>query len=321
MSISSLTVFAPASNGNLSVGFDALGLALSPMDGTLLGDIVELRAGNPGDWQLEVSGPFGDALPEDPEQNIVMASCRRFEIETERAGVAVTPLFVKLNKRLPVGSGLGSSASSIVAALVALNQFFGRPLNRPRLLQLMAEMEGSISGGEVLMDNIAPSLMGGLRLCTPGSAKQFGLPWPGHWRSVVAWPGSRLDTRVVRAALPDSYPRDVTVAHGAQFARFVHELHVGDAADAAECLVDLLAEPHRAPLIPGFDRVRHELTGRGALAVGISGSGPSVFAIVDDQNVAESARKWLLQNYLQTEEGFAHICRTDLEGARVVGRD
>ena len=80
----SLTVFAPASCGNLSVGFDALGLALSPMDGTLLGDIVELRAGNGDDWALEVSGPFAEALPADPEQNVVITSCRRFQAEAEK---------------------------------------------------------------------------------------------------------------------------------------------------------------------------------------------------------------------------------------------
>ena len=319
MTYRTLTVFAPASSGNLSVGFDALGLALSPMDGTLLGDSVELRSGNPGDWSLEVSGPFAEALPENPEENIVMISCRRFEIETERAGLPIAPLFVKLNKRLPVGSGLGSSASSIVAALVALNQYFGRPLNRPKLLDLMAEMEGSISG-EVHQDNIAPCLMGGLRLCIPGSSKQYGLPWPGHWRSVIAWPGSRLDTREARSVLPDSIPRKTVVAHGAQFARFVHELHIGDAPSAAECLVDLLAEPRRASLLPGFRKAREELTSRGALAVGISGSGPAIFAIVDDQNIAEAAQRYLREEYLQTPEGFVHICRADLEGARVVGR-
>lgn len=319
MTTKTLTVFAPASSGNLSVGFDALGLALSPMDGTLLGDIVELRSGNPGDWSLEVSGPFAEALPRDPEENIVMSSCRRFEREAGRAGVPIEPLFVKLNKRLPVGSGLGSSASSIVAALVSLNQYFGRPLNRPRLLDLMMEMEGSISG-DILLDNIAPCLMGGLRLCVPGSSNQYGLPWPGHWRSVVAWPGSQLNTLQARAVLPDSFPLKTAVAHGAQFARFVHELHIGDATSAAECLVDMLAEPHRASLLPGFFEAREELTSRGALAVGISGSGPTIFAIVDDQHVADTAQRYLRANYLQKPGGFVHICRADLEGARVVGR-
>lgn len=73
-----LTVYAPASTGNLSVGFDALGLALAPVDGSLLGDLVHLRNRNSRDWQLEVSGPFKDALPDDPELNVVMKCCRRF---------------------------------------------------------------------------------------------------------------------------------------------------------------------------------------------------------------------------------------------------
>jgi len=311
-----LTVFAPASTGNLSVGFDALGLALAPMDGTLLGDIVELRPGNGQDWQLEVSGPYADALPADPEQNIALSCCRRFEAEVAGTVEGLTPLKVRLNKRLPVGSGLGSSAASVVATLVGLNQYFDRPLNRFKLLELMAEMEGSISGG-VHLDNVAPSLMGGLRLCVPGTWLQYSLPWPGSWRAVVAWPGTQLNTREARS---DTVPRQVAVAQGARFARFIHQLHTGEMAQAAECLVDEIAEPHRIGLLPGFEKAREALTALGALAVGISGSGPTIFALVDDQRVAERAFSWLRANYLHSEAGFAHICRADLEGARVVGR-
>jgi homoserine kinase len=319
MNETTLTVFAPASTGNLSVGFDALGLALAPMDGTLLGDIVELRPGDGQDWALSVSGPYAHALPDDPEKNIVLSCCRRFEAEVTRDSEPLTPLNVRLNKRLPVGSGLGSSAASVVATLVALNQYFDRPLTRFKLLELMAEMEGSISGG-VHLDNVAPSLMGGLRLCVPGTWLQYGLPWPGSWRLVVAWPGTQLNTREARSVVPDMVPRQVAVAQGARFARFIHELHSGDVAQAAECLIDEIAEPYRAELLPGFREARQELSGLGALAVGISGSGPTIFALVDDQRVAERVFSWLRANYLQSGQGFVHVCRADLEGARVVGR-
>jgi homoserine kinase len=319
MNDKTLTVFAPASSGNLSVGFDALGLALAPMDGTLLGDIVELQPVDGDDWTLEVSGPFAHALPDDPEQNIVLACCRRFQQEAERAATQVFPLQVRLNKRLPVGSGLGSSAASVVATLVGLNQYFDRPLSRLALLDLMAEMEGSISGG-VHLDNIAPSLMGGLRLCVPGSAIQYALPWPGNWRAVVAWPGTQLNTREARSVVPDMIAREVAVAQGARFARFIHELHTGDTKSAARCLIDEIAEPYRADLLPGFLNARNELLGMGALAVGISGSGPTIYSIVDDQRIAEKALTWLRHNYLQNEQGFVHVCQADLEGARVVGR-
>ncbi len=322
-----VTVYAPASSGNLSVGFDALGLALAPLDGSLLGDCVSVAALKDSDmpsdiqadWVLQVEGPYCNALPPDPEQNIVMISCRRFEKAAAARGKPIQPLHITLQKRLPVGSGLGSSASSIVATLVALNRYFDRPLDRPALLQLMAEMEGSISG-EVHLDNIAPSLLGGLRLCVPGGAEQYALPWPGHWYTVVAWPGTRLDTRAAREVLPADYDRKTTIAHGAGFALFVHHLHQGDAGGAAKCLVDLLAEPYRTSLLPGFAEARTALTKMGALAIGISGSGPTVFCITDDGSVARSAADWLKQHYLKNDHGFVHICRADLAGAREVSK-
>ena len=312
-----LTVYAPASSGNVSVGFDALGLALAPVDGSLMGDCVSIVEGDPDDWMLCIDGPFAHALPQNQEQNIVITSCRRFEQAARAAGANIHPLNITLDKRLPVGSGLGSSASSIVATLVAVNRYFGRPLDRPALLQLMAEMEGSISG-EVHLDNIAPCLLGGLRLCMPGGADQYSLPWPGHWQAVVAWPGTRLETRPAREVLPEKYDRKTVVNHGAQFALFVHQLHQGEACGAANCLVDLLAEPYRKVLLPGFEQARMELKQMGALATGISGSGPTVFCIVDDSRTAESVAEWLKNHYLQNETGFVHICRADLAGAREV---
>ena len=312
-----LSVFAPASTGNLSVGFDALGLALAPVDGTLLGDIVHLTNSNQPEWGLKVTGPFATALPADPEENVVMTCCRRFEAVARNVIDDIDPLDVTLDKRLPVGSGLGSSASSIVATLVALNQWYGRPLNRPQLLSLMAEAEGGISG-EIHLDNIAPSLLGGLRLCMPGSAQQDGLPWPGAWQIVIAWPGSRLDTRAARMVLPEKFDRRLVVAHGAKFASFVHALHVGDTARAAECITDLVAEPHRQRLLPGFVDAREALSEMGALSVGISGSGPTIFCIVNDSGIADSAANWLKDNYRQSDRAFVHVCRADLAGARQV---
>lgn len=316
-----LTVYAPASTGNVSVGFDALGLALSPINGGFLGDCVSINAisenGRPDDWTLCLDGPFEHALPQDQEQNIVISCCRRFEQAARNRGVEVAPLNVTLDKRLPVGSGLGSSASSIVATLVALNQHFGRPLDRPALLKLMAEMEGSISG-EIHLDNIAPSLLGGLRLCMPGSPHQYALPWPGHWQTVVSWPGTRLDTRAAREVLPETYDRKTVVAHGAQFALFVHALHQGGVSTAALCMKDLLAEPYRKTLLPGFEEAREALAEIGVLATGISGSGPTIFCIVDDSNRARMAADWLKKHYVQNETGFTHICRADLAGAREV---
>lgn len=314
-----MSVYAPASVGNMSVGFDSLGLALAPIDGTLLGDIVTLSplsgSHEGGDWLLETTGDFAHALPPDQEDNIVITCCRAYQQAAESVGFSIRPLRVVLEKRLPIGSGLGSSASSIVAALEALNRWHAHVLPAQELFGLMARMEGSISG-EIHLDNVAPCLYGGLRLCPPGSQQEYALPWPGAWRAVICWPGTQLETRTSRAVLPDEINRKVAVRHGAQFAQFVHALHSGNAQLAAECVVDHIAEPYRRELLPGFDQARVELKEMGALAVGISGSGPTVFSLVNDYQVANDVADWLNENYRKNDTGFVHICRADLGGAR-----
>jgi homoserine kinase len=317
---SELTVYAPASIGNLSVGFDALGLALAPMNKTLLGDLVQLTPladGSADDWQLDLTGPFAGDLPPDPEDNIVLACCRIFQETAAERGITVSPLKVTLDKRLPIGSGLGSSASSIVATLEALNRWHDHLLSTLENFRLMARMEGQISG-EIHLDNVAPCLFGGLRLCPPGSQREYALPWPGAWRAVVCWPGTKLVTKEARAVLPDDIPRAVAVRHGAQFAQFVHALHSGKTRLAAECIVDHIAEPYRRKLLPGFDEARVELRELGAMAVGISGSGPTIFALVDDSDIARRVARWMGANYQQNDRGFVHICRADLGGARSI---
>jgi len=312
-----IKVFAPASIGNLSVGFDALGLALSPADGTLLGDIVSLALTKEDDWSLEVSGTFASELPDEVEDNVVLASCRRFQQAVNQRGDIVRPLKAHLEKRMPIGSGLGSSASSVVAALEALNRFFRHPLTNLELFELMAEMEGSISG-DVHLDNIAPSLYGGLRLCPPASQDVHALPWPGAWRVVVCWPGTRLETKKARAVLPDAVSRSIAIEQASNFACFIHALHVGDASLAGKSVIDLIAEPHRSGLLPGFESAKTALKDLGAIAVGISGSGPTVFAIVDDYEAGNAVEVWLDNNYRANDRGFVHICRADLGGARSI---
>lgn len=312
-----LTVFAPASIGNVSVGFDALGLALAPRDGTLLGDTVQLLPGVQEDWKLTQTGPFAHKLPADPEKNIVLQCCRLYEQTLQQRGITVSPLEIVLEKRLPIGSGLGSSASSVVAALEVLNRWHDHPLSARELFRLMAEVEGGISG-EIHLDNIAPCLFGGLRLCPPGGQAEYALPWPARWQVLVCWPGTELVTREARAVLPEQLPRATAVRHGAQFAQFVYALYTGKTSLAAASLVDLIAEPYRRRLLPGFDRAREELTALGALAVGISGSGPTIFVVVDQPAVAQVAAQWLAEHYQQNDNGFVHACNADLGGARSI---
>ena len=157
-----VVVYAPASIGNVSVGFDVLGAAVSPIDGTLLGDRVLVKSGN-APFDLKTAGSFVSKLPDNPKENIVYDCWQVFARELDKKGVALLPVEVTLEKNMPIGSGLGSSACSIVAALDALNRFHGQPLNEMELLALMGEMEGKISGG-IHYDNVAPCYLGGLQL-------------------------------------------------------------------------------------------------------------------------------------------------------------
>ncbi|GAM62724.1 homoserine kinase [Vibrio ishigakensis] len=129
----SVTVYAPASIGNVSVGFDVLGAAVSPVDGTLLGDKVTVALGD-SEFTLKAEGDFVAKLPSDPKQNIVYDCWKVFARELKNKGSELLPVAMTLQKNMPIGSGLGSSACSIVAALDALNQFHNNPLNETELL-------------------------------------------------------------------------------------------------------------------------------------------------------------------------------------------
>lgn len=158
----SVVAYAPASSANLSVGFDVLGAALAPVDGSLLGDRVQVKSAEVP-FALSSVGRYAHKLPDDPKKNILHDCWVAYGEALEKRGLGLKPLEMVLEKNLPVGSGLGSSACSVVAALEGLNAFHGAPLNEHDLLLLMGEMEGKISGS-VHYDNVAPCYLGGMQL-------------------------------------------------------------------------------------------------------------------------------------------------------------
>ncbi|MDX5629013.1 MULTISPECIES: homoserine kinase [unclassified Brenneria] len=306
-------VYAPASIGNVSVGFDVLGAAVSPVDGSLLGDCVSVVAAD--QFSLRSEGRFVSKLPDDPKQNIVYQCWERF---CQEIGKTV-PVAMTLEKNMPIGSGLGSSACSVVAGLMAMNEFCGKPLDDTRLLTLMGELEGRISGS-VHYDNVAPCFLGGIQLMLEeeGIISQ-PVPAFDDWLWVMAYPGIKVSTAEARAILPAQYRRQDCISHGRYLAGFIHACHTGQASLAAKLMNDVIAEPYRTKLLPGFAEARKAAQDIGALACGISGSGPTLFSICDDMDSAQRLADWLRDNYLQNDEGFVHICRLDTTGARLLG--
>jgi len=315
----SVSVFAPASIGNVSVGFDVLGLAVKPIDGTLLGDVVTVSATTLNESSLTVIGKFADKLPSNKEDNIVWSCLLLFNEKLLTVKQSSIFVDITLDKKMPVGSGLGSSACSVVAALAALNAFYakyhGFSFSENDLLKMTGQMEAQISGS-LHYDNVAPCYLGGLQLMVPdGDIISRTLPSFADCYYVMAYPGIEVSTKAARDVLPTQYSRSDVITFGQNLATFVDACHRQDKNQAFSVLTDVVAEPYRTGLLPKYQASRDYLTAQGALAVGISGSGPTLFCVCDSQSQAEQLALWLQDNYLQTPLGFVHVCKVDEAGA------
>ncbi len=310
-----IRVFAPASMGNVSVGFDVLGGALAPIDGSLLGDFVTISAIKSG-IEVKTIGSFAHKLPSDPKLNILYDCAVQYHVMLAKKGQSYDGVCLTLEKELPVGSGLGSSAASVVAALYALNEFYDNALTSSQLLLLMGELEGTISGS-VHFDNVAPSYLGGLQLMVQrGDTLCSTIPHFEDWYWVVAYSGVKVSTAHAREIMPKQVPLKTALAFGQNLAAFIDASHRGDSELAANCLVDVIAEPVRGAIISKFSENKAAMLDLGAMASGISGSGPTLFAVTDNVTKAEQLQQYLMQHYIQNDDGFSHICKLDTQGAR-----
>lgn len=308
--------YAPASAANLSVGFDLLGAALKPISGEILGDEIYISEGpaNCG-CMVEVKGRYAKRLPSDPKRNIVYDAYVLYQKELHKRGLKTKDLVMTLHKNLPVCSGLGSSAASVVAAVVALDAIHDHVLGESDCLKLMGKLEGKISGA-IHYDNVAPCYYGGLQLIVgENGIISKTLPDFDSWYWVSCFPGIKVSTNAARQILPESYLRATVINYGRRLATFVDACHCGDADLAAKCLIDVIAEPYREQLIPGLKEAREFAQGLGAKATGISGSGSSIFSVFTDLDKAQEMKVYLERNFIANEDGFCHVCKLDRRGA------
>ena len=271
------SAFAPASVGNVAVGFDILGHALGHV-----GDTVHVR--RIAEAEVRISAirfaPF--ALPLQAEDNTAGAAliALREQLGLEHGFELV------IDKGIALGSGMGGSAASCVAALVAANALLAQPLRREQLYDFALTGEAVASGGRH-GDNIAPMLLGGLVLAT--AQRMLPIAVPDAWHSLLVHPDAVLETRLARQALAAPYALEQFVAQSANLAQVLVGCQRGDAALVRAGLADVLVEPRRAGLIAGFAPAKAAALQAGAMGASISGAGPSLFAWFEDAASARAA--------------------------------
>lgn len=282
--------FAPGSSANLAVGFDSLGLALADV-----GDRVRLVRRQ--DTQLRIAdiNP-GDHWPKVIEKNTASMAIKAL-LQAHHIPLG---LDIYIEKGIALGSGMGGSAASAVAALVALNEFFVSPLSQDELLAFAIEAE-AVASGVGHADNVLPSLMGGLVLL--GSDGPLSLPVKDVV-AVVAHPNVCIETKMARELLPDHIALGQHVDQSRRLASFVALLHDKQYQRAFSLCQDSVVEPSRALLWPYYSTVKQAAMAAGALMVCISGSGPSIIAFttidISEQVSDQMARSLANQGYMTT---------------------
>lgn len=269
--------FAPASVGNVGVGFDLLGHSIA---GT--GDGADVRRIDEPVVRIAAIRGCVDALPLDPLRNTAGTSL----LALRHALDLPFGFELVLHKGIALGSGMGGSAASCVAALVAANALLDQPLAREALYPFALDGE-TVASGSRHGDNLGSMLLGGLVLATHD--RLLRVPVPAAWHCALVHPHVVLETRKARAALAGHYALGEFVAQSSNLALVLAGCYQGDASLVRAGLADVLVEPRRAPLIPNFAQVKQAALDHRAMGASISGAGPSVFGWYENRADAEAA--------------------------------
>ncbi|EOR95004.1 Homoserine kinase [Arcticibacter svalbardensis MN12-7] len=275
----SIKVFAPATVANVVCGFDILGFAVdAPGD-----EVIMRRKAEPGVVITKITGDDG-RLPMEASKNTVSASVQDYLSYIERTDIGVE---IELHKKMPIGSGLGSSSASTVAGLFAINTLLDEPLNRMQMVPFAMKGE-ELACGSGHADNVAPALLGGFVLIRSYKPLDLiKLPFPESLYCAIVFPEVDVPTRDARRMIRDKVLLKDAVIQWGNIAGLVTGLFMKDLDLIGRSMIDVLVEPVRSILIPDFYKLRDIAMGLGAISFGISGSGPSVFSFAKDKDTAD----------------------------------
>jgi homoserine kinase len=303
-----IKIFSPATVANVSCGFDVLGFCLDT-----IGDEMVIR-------KIDKKGIFitkieGYDLPFEAEKNV--------------AGVSALALYndakpdfgfeIEIYKKIKPGSGIGSSSASAAGSVFAINELLGKPYNKTQLINFAMKGEALASGCEHA-DNIAPGIFGGFTLVKSLSPLEvLQLPTPDDLFVTIIHPQIEVKTSEARAILPKVVPMKDAITQWANVGSLVHALHINDYELIRRSLEDVIVEPYRSQLIPHFSEVKQATLKAGALGCGISGSGPSIYALSKGIKTTKEVEDVMKIVYSKTNIQFnTYVSKINVQGMKII---
>ncbi|WP_335966932.1 homoserine kinase [Galbibacter sp. PAP.153] len=301
-------LFCPATIANVSCGFDVLGLCLEST-----GDEMIIR--KTSQKGVRISKITGQELPLEAQKNV--------------AGVAVLAMLneiesdfgfeIEIIKKIKPGSGIGSSAASAAGAVYGVNLLLDKPFTKNQLVAFAMQGE-ELASGAPHADNVAPALLGGFTLVKGYEPLEvLKLNTPKELFATVIHPQIEVKTADARSVIKQNIPLKKAIKQWGNLAGLVSALYTEDYDLISRCLHDEIVEPMRSPLIPGFHKVKEAAKEAGALGSGISGSGPSIFALSKGGETAKKAAKAMAEVYKDFGVDYdIHVSKINTEGVRLL---
>ncbi|MDA9251187.1 homoserine kinase [Flavobacteriaceae bacterium] len=307
----SVKLFTPASVANVSCGFDVLGFCLDPVGD----DMIIRKSAEKG---IRITKITGQDLPLDVHQNVAgVAAMALLEANPSEYGFEI-----EINKRIKAGSGIGSSAASSAGAVFGINHLLGSPYTKHELINFAMQGE-KLASGSAHADNVSPVLLGGFTLVRSIAPMDvIKLPTPKELVAVIIHPKIELKTSHARAILKKTVTLKSAIQQWGNLGALVSGLYSDDYDLISRSLVDEIIEPYRAMLIPEFAKLKEASMNAGALGCGISGSGPSVYALTkgfeNAENVGLAMRKVMQKLGIDFE---VHVSKINEEGIKILSEE
>ncbi len=306
--MTTIKIFCPATIANLNCGFDVMGLCLE----TIGDEMIFRKSAVKG---IQITKITGANLPFEATKNV--------------AGVAALALIenldldfgfeIEIHKKIKAGSGIGSSSASAAGAVFGINELLGNPFSRNQLVYFAMKGEAIASGSEHA-DNVAPCLLGGFTLIRGYNPLDvIKIDAPNELYAVVLHPHIEIKTADARAVLEPTIPFKNAITQWGNLGGLISGLYTNDYELISRSLQDVVIEPFRKHLIPNFDDVKNIAIQNGALGSGISGAGPSIFALCKGENTANKVASAMRETYLKTNISFdVYISKINDEGVKII---